>query len=88
VPGTAVVRADDAGARKNPYWAELFRACVLSSAASCCKFELAELLQIRVGHQAVGVFVPAIDGFAQILQRVIGVVGSQLSRQNTLSLTN
>jgi hypothetical protein len=34
-PGTAVVRADDAGARKNPYGAELFRACVLSSATSC-----------------------------------------------------
>ena len=47
----------------------------------------AELLQIRVGHQDVGIFVPAIDGFTQILQRVIGVVGSQLSRQNTLSLT-
>jgi hypothetical protein len=39
-PCTAVVRADDAGARKNPYWAELFRACVLSSATSCWKFEL------------------------------------------------
>jgi len=39
-PGTAVVRADDAGARKNPYWAELLRACVLSSATSCWKFEL------------------------------------------------
>jgi hypothetical protein len=48
----------------------------------------AELLQIRVGHQAVGIFVPAIDGFRQIPQRVIGVVGSQLSCQNTLSLTN
>ena len=84
-----MVRADDAGARENPYWAELFRACVLSSATSCWKFGLGvELLQIRVGHQAVGIFVPAIDGFTQILQRVIGVVGSQLSRQNTLSLTN
>jgi len=31
---------------------------------------------------------PAIDGFTQVLHRVIGVVGSQLSRQNTLSLTN
>jgi len=39
-PGRAVVRADDAGARKHPYWAELFRACVLSSATSCWKFEL------------------------------------------------
>jgi hypothetical protein len=61
----------------------------LSSATRRWKFELgAELLQIKVGHQAVGIFVPAIDGFTQILQRVIGVVGSQLSRQNTLSLTN
>jgi hypothetical protein len=39
-PGTELVRADDAGARKNPYWAELFRKCVLSSATSCWKFEL------------------------------------------------
>lgn len=36
---------------------------------------MAEALQTIVGHQAIGIFIPAIDGFTQILESVIGMVG-------------
>jgi hypothetical protein len=35
----------------------------------------AEIFQIGVGHQTVGIFVSAIEGFLQILKGVIGTVG-------------
>jgi hypothetical protein len=36
----------------------------------------AEFPQIVVGHQAIGIFISAADGLTQILQGVIGAVGS------------
>ena len=35
-----------------------------------------ETLKIVVDHQAVGIFVAAIDGFAQMAERVVGMLHS------------
>ena len=35
-----------------------------------------EALKIVFGHETIGVFISTIDGFSQILKRVIGTVGS------------
>jgi len=35
----------------------------------------AKVFQIVIGHQSIGILVPAMDGFLQILQRVVGAIG-------------
>ena len=35
----------------------------------------AKVFQVGVGQQSIGILVPAMDGFLQVLQRVVGAIG-------------
>jgi len=37
----------------------------------------AKVFQIFVSHQSIAIFVPAMDGFLQVVQRVVGAIGSR-----------
>ena len=59
-------------------WGLNFCGRVLEFGDQLLKFSIvAEVLQIVVGHQTIGIFILAIDGLLQILESVIGAVGNR-----------